>query len=147
MWWRNIIWQKKQRFLVRLLDLVSSYVVEKHNMAKKAKIFGRALTRSTEFFEFDIDGNGTVSKYEFLRGMLIKWDEVDNDRMDEIMKIFDETDKNGDGVIDRKELKEKINEDRMKIKWGNDAWKEINNEWNSIRLERKKNKDLQKKKY
>eukprot|EP01084_Bolivina_argentea_P316276 548172_1 len=124
--------------LVRLLDLVSGYMIWKQNVGKKKRNLGKLLTSHKEFFQFDIDHNGSVSKYEFLVGMLIKLDIIDMQRIDEIMLIFHETDLDGNGFVDRHELKQKIAEDHMKLKWGEDAWKEINKEWNTIKIQQNK---------
>lgn len=134
--------------LVRLFDIIGSYMIWKRNFEKKTKDLGKCLTRSSEFFEFDINDDGVVSKYEFLRGMLQKLDLVETDRIDEIMAIFNATDTNGDGVVDEQELKTKIQEDSMKLKWGEDAWKEIKREWGIIEDKQKEmkqeKKDLEK---
>eukprot|EP00483_Globobulimina_turgida_P010253 UN10272 len=109
-------------------------MIWKQNFAKTKRNLGKILTSSQEFFEFDLDHNGSVDKYEFLVGMLLKLDIVDMERIDEIMFIFHATDRDGNGVVDRRELKQKIAEDYMKLRWGQNAWKEIDREWKSIKI-------------
>lgn len=122
--------------LVRFIDVTTRYFAWKHNMNKKKRCLGKLLTSSAEFFQFDIDQDGTVSRYEFLRGMLLKLDLVEQQRIEEIMAIFLEADSNGDGWVDMQELRSKIGEDKMKLKWGKDAWKEIKSEWEQIEREK-----------
>ena len=115
--------------LVRLLDLVSSYMIWKHNVDTKTKNMMKLLTSTNEFFEFDINHDGVVSKYEFLRGMLLKLDIVENDRIDEIMAIFHATDLDGNGVVDRNEIRQKVKEDRIRAQYGKGAWTFLKHSW------------------
>merc|ERR1712129_116658 len=94
----------------------------------------RLVSSSSEFMgEFDLNGDGKVSKYEFFYGMLVQQDIVNADRINEIMAIFYNTDRNGDGHVDIDELKLKVAQDRMKLKWGPKAYEEINSEWEAIK--------------
>ena len=111
-------------------------------MSKKKKTLMRLLSSSSEFLdEFDLNGDGVVTRYEFFVGMLVQLDIVDRDRVNEIMAIFHSADKNGDGVVDAAELKLKVGEDQMKLKWGETAWTEINREWNILKSEQDKLKE------
>mmetsp|Transcript_29612 Transcript_29612/g.48223 ORF Transcript_29612/g.48223 Transcript_29612/m.48223 type:complete len:182 (-) Transcript_29612:68-613(-) len=118
--------------LVRFLDLATSFFTWRHNVEQKKKTFTKVLSSDCFFQEFDIDGDKVVTKFEFLRGMLLKLDMVDIARIDEIMQIFYETDKDGDGTINREELRLKVKENELKFKWGNNAWREINAAWKEI---------------
>merc|ERR1712087_802809 len=123
--------------LVRFIDVLMRYWAWNVNMKKKKRCLGKLLTSSSEFFEFDENQDGTVCRYEFLVGMLLKLDLVQKERIEEIMAIFEDTDRNGDGAVDRDELKLKIKEDKMKLKWGKDAWREIQSEWQKIERRQK----------
>merc|ERR1712176_770878 len=128
--------------LVRMLDVVTTYVIAKQNMKKKRANLMRLLSSSSEFLnEFDLNGDGKVSRYEFFYGMLVQQDIVNADRINEIMAIFYNTDKNGDGHVDVDELRLKVAQDRMRLKWGPKAFEEINAEWEAIKQQQEQLKE------
>jgi len=122
--------------LVRIIDVVTNFLAFRRSSAKKAQQLRKLLQSHERFFEFDVNGDGLVSRYEFLRGMLLELDLTDAEKIDEIMAIFALTDANGDGVVTIDELREKVKADRLALKWGAHASKEIQKEWDAI--ERKK---------
>eukprot|EP01084_Bolivina_argentea_P133843 236213_1 len=139
--------------LARLIELILAYMLWKRNFVTKQKALAELLTSCHSFFEFDTDDkNATITKYQFFVNMLLKLDLVEMPRINEIMSIFHKTDADGNGVVDVKELRQKVEDDLMKLKWGESAWKEIKKEWNSIqtvqekiKLDRKEIKTAQEK--
>eukprot|EP01083_Nonionella_stella_P095230 267296_1 len=123
--------------LVRLVDLFLERMLQTNATQTKKRKLNSLLTSPNEFFEFDLDGNGVIDRFEFLVGMLLKLDLVDMDRINEIMVPFHEVDADGNGMIEMTELKSKVYEARMKVEWGEDAWTEIKQSWETINQQQK----------
>lgn len=51
------------------------------------------------FAEIDVDGNGTLSKYEFVSFVLLQYGLVKKEDLDEIIAMYDKLDASGDGVV------------------------------------------------
>jgi potassium channel subfamily K len=51
------------------------------------------------FSEIDVDGNGTLSKYEFVSFVLLQYGLVKKEDLDEIIAMYDALDTSGDGVV------------------------------------------------
>ena len=65
----------------------------------------RALISEAQLLEFDTSGDGKIDKYEFLSKMLVETQEVDQSKIDEIMKKFTMLDSDNNGQITTDELK------------------------------------------
>ena len=97
-------------FGVFLMGYFGTAVFEKYGQIQdqkfKDQILARALISEAQLLEFDVDGNNKIDKYEFLSKMLIETQEIDQGKIDQIMKTFDMLDVDGNGRITTDELKE-----------------------------------------
>lgn len=57
-----------------------------------------------ELLEMDSDGDGKVSKLEYLSYMLVKLDKADQDDIDGILAQFRKLDRDGSGELDKADL-------------------------------------------
>lgn len=57
-----------------------------------------------ELLAMDSDGNGKVSKLEYLSYMLVKLNKADQDDIDGILAQFQKLDKDGSGELDKEDL-------------------------------------------
>lgn len=71
----------------------------------KDQVMSRALISEAQLYEFDIDGDGKIDKYEFLSKMLVETQEVDEGKIKEIMAKFELLDEDGSGEITVEELR------------------------------------------
>eukprot|EP01084_Bolivina_argentea_P009764 18221_1 len=111
-------------FGVSLLGRLLNFVLEYENGKflddmKRRQTFRKKMTWG-QMVEWDVDGDGTISKYEFLRGMLIKRDDTKVEFINQIMDIFNEYDADNSGEIEIDEMKvimaKKAKEMQNKIK-------------------------------
>jgi potassium channel subfamily K len=65
--------------------------------AKERKNYAR-ISYDT-FGEIDVDGNGTLSKYEFVSFVILQYGLVKKEDLDEIIKMYEQLDTSGDGVV------------------------------------------------
>lgn len=97
-------------FGVFLMGYFGSAIFEKmgeiQDQKFKDQVLRRALISEAQLLEFDVDGNGKIDKFEFLSKMLIETQEIDQSKIDQIMKTFDMLDADGSGEITTDELKE-----------------------------------------
>jgi hypothetical protein len=56
------------------------------------------------FNEIDVDGNGTLSKYEFVSFVLLQYGLVKKEDLDEIIAMYDKLDVSRDGVVTYEDL-------------------------------------------
>lgn len=56
------------------------------------------------FAQIDVDGNGTLSKYEFVSFVLLQYGLVKKEDLDEIIAMYDKLDTSGDGVVDYEDI-------------------------------------------
>eukprot|EP01084_Bolivina_argentea_P027035 50252_1 len=128
--------------IIRLLCLMSGYMIWQHNNAHSRKQLGYILASSNRF-EWDVDAfywnYGRLGAFEFLVGMLTKKD-VDIHTIDKLMTTFHENDTEGNGIISRenlraftKKIRDKLKKDKAIAKYGEDGWNELTNEWKSIK--------------
>lgn len=57
-----------------------------------------------ELLAMDSDGDGKVSKLEYLSYMLVKLNKADQDDIDGILTQFQKLDKDGSGELDKEDL-------------------------------------------
>lgn len=57
-----------------------------------------------ELLEMDSDGDGKVSKLEYLSYMLVKLNKADQDDIDGILAQFNKLDRDGSGELDKADL-------------------------------------------
>eukprot|EP01084_Bolivina_argentea_P018821 35021_1 len=81
-------------------------VIAKYKEQRSRMIIYRRVCTLHNFDEFDIDGDGVITSYEFLRTMLLKQQDTTVEVIDKIMEIFDEFDEDGSGEIEIAEIKE-----------------------------------------
>ena len=72
----------------------------------KEQVMRRALISEAQLLEFDVDKNGKIDKYEFLSKMLVETQEVEQKKIDEIMRKFRLLDTDESGAITTEELRE-----------------------------------------
>ena len=101
-------------FSVSLLGRVLGYVLDKvtqsHVERSKLKRTFRKSLSWDQMHEWDQNDDGKINQFEFLRGTLIKNGDTDIDTIEDIMNLFDQYDKDGDGQIEIEELKEKLSQ-------------------------------------
>jgi hypothetical protein len=56
------------------------------------------------FAEIDVDGNGSLSKYEFVSFVLLQYGLVKKEDLDEIIKMYEKLDVSGDGFVTYEDL-------------------------------------------
>ena len=66
----------------------------------------RALISEAQLLEFDVNADGKIDKYEFLSKMLVETQEVEQSKIDEIMRKFEMLDVDKSGEITTDELRE-----------------------------------------
>ena len=72
----------------------------------KEQVMRRALISEAQLLEFDVDKDGKIDKYEFLSKMLVETQEVEQKKIDEIMRKFRLLDIDESGAITTDELRE-----------------------------------------
>lgn len=75
--------------------------------AKQRRASSRLLSANlteNDFKILDEDGDGTVSRYEYTRMMLLKTGKCTQEDLDEIQRSFARLDRDGSGTIDRDEM-------------------------------------------
>lgn len=75
--------------------------------AKQRRASSRLLSANLTEHDFKIldqDGDGTVSRYEYMRMMLLKTGKCAQEDLDEIQRSFERLDRDGSGTIDRDEM-------------------------------------------
>lgn len=66
-----------------------------------------------ELLAMDADGDGQVSKLEYLSYMLVKMNKVEQDDIDRILTQFRKLDRDGSGVLDKNDL-ERLDQELQK---------------------------------
>eukprot|EP01084_Bolivina_argentea_P060376 110314_1 len=92
------------RLLHFLLDRITHNFVHKRNLRRAYK---KSLTFDN-LSEWDADGDGKVSNYEFLVGMLLRRNDTKLEVIQDIMALFDKYDMDQSGEIEMDELKENM---------------------------------------
>ena len=101
--------------LARVLNFGFIRLEKKFNQRKQLKAKQRIKFTWDQMCEWDINGDGKISAYEFLRAMLIREGQTDIGTIEEIMNLFDKYDVDKDGTIQIDELKKRFKENAQKI--------------------------------
>eukprot|EP00485_Elphidium_margaritaceum_P011876 CAMPEP_0202703552 /NCGR_PEP_ID=MMETSP1385-20130828/16385_1 /ASSEMBLY_ACC=CAM_ASM_000861 /TAXON_ID=933848 /ORGANISM="Elphidium margaritaceum" /LENGTH=593 /DNA_ID=CAMNT_0049361427 /DNA_START=22 /DNA_END=1803 /DNA_ORIENTATION=- len=72
----------------------------------KQQVMRRALISEAQLLEFDLNRDGKIDKYEFLSKMLVETQEVEQAKIDEIMRKFEMLDIDKSGTITTEELEQ-----------------------------------------
>ncbi len=75
-----------------IVELIANQNVVRQNISMK------------ELIDMDTDGDGEVSKVEYLSYMLMKLGKVEQEMVDEILAQFDKLDADNSGALDREDL-------------------------------------------
>ena len=87
------------------LGLIASWIIEGRSARHRKKMYGRELTQR-DLDIMDVDGDGQVTRAEFLEFMLIAMNRIDKDLMNELRDHFDRLDVDGTGTLSREDLVE-----------------------------------------
>ena len=87
------------------LSLVASWIMEGRSARHRKKLARRELTQR-DLDIMDEDGDGQVTRAEFLEFMLVAMNRVDKELIDELRDHFDRLDVDGTGTLSREDLVE-----------------------------------------
>jgi len=93
-----------------MASFVGKYIefcVERNAIKKQHNILERGI-RESDLNHMDKDGNGIVSRLEFLEFMLLTMDKVDEDDLEQIHSQFDIMDRDNSGELTRDDIVAKI---------------------------------------
>lgn len=91
--------------VVKLLSMMVEYI---RVQGRKDKV-KKAVERGFQLVEiFDEDGDGKITRYEYLKKMLVLGDYVELEEIEQLMVSFDEVDGDQNGVVDISEIKAKF---------------------------------------
>lgn len=96
----------------RWLSIAASWMLENRQSAFRRHMEGRELTYE-DLDVMDEDGDGHVTRAEFLEFMLVAMDKVDRDFIEEMRRQFSKLDSDGTGVLSKLDL---IENARRKLK-------------------------------
>merc|ERR1712048_617992 len=75
-------------------------------LLKSEDFLNNSLVTPTQLFEFDLNGDGEITKYEYLVKSLLACEFVTADKIDLIMTKFHDIDKSKDGEISIEDFKQ-----------------------------------------
>mmetsp|Transcript_31104 Transcript_31104/g.81504 ORF Transcript_31104/g.81504 Transcript_31104/m.81504 type:complete len:526 (+) Transcript_31104:129-1706(+) len=78
--------------------------VDVNRKSRRDEVLNRGLSAAL-IAELDEDGDGEVTKLEWLKGMLVALDEADGELIDIILNQFDNLDRDGSGSLDIDDIK------------------------------------------
>jgi len=90
--------------LARFASNIMEYLLAKRHEQMIEKIMRNTLITEEHIAEFDADGSGNIDKFEYLSKMLVLTNEVEKSVICNIMRRFNQIDKNGDGCISVEDL-------------------------------------------
>lgn len=98
------------------LDVVANSIIARQKQGAENYWQHKELSLK-DLRAMDSDGDGTVSKAEFLEFMLIVTDQVSKEALDNLKDHFDRLDKDGSGSLDKADLismaQSKLDSERM----------------------------------
>ena len=86
-----------------LLDVMANMIIDFRQSQGQKQLRDKELTLQ-DLKVMDFDGDGQVSKAEFLEFMLVAMDQVDQELLDNLKSHFDRLDKDRSGTLDRNDL-------------------------------------------
>ena len=86
-----------------LLDVMANMIIDFRQSQGQKQLRDKELTLQ-DLKVMDFDGDGQVSKAEFLEFMLIAMNQVDQELLDNLKSHFDRLDKDQSGTLDRNDL-------------------------------------------
>lgn len=91
-------------FLGRIVELYA----EKGLSKRQTQMLNRGLQLS-DLEDMDKDGNGVVTRIEFLEFMLLSMEKVDKDFLKRIHAQFESLDVDGSGILDKSDIVDRVN--------------------------------------
>lgn len=85
------------------LDSISNAIIESRQLQAEQQLKSKELTLN-DLKVMDADGDGTVTKAEFLEFMLVAMDQVEQDVIDHLKDRFDRLDLDKSGALDKADL-------------------------------------------
>lgn len=85
------------------LDLVANSIIA-HQRQNAENYWQHQELSLKDLRAMDRDGDGTVSKAEFLEFMLVATDQIDQETLDNLKEHFDRLDKDKSGSLDKADL-------------------------------------------
>ena len=86
-----------------LLDVVANSIIAYRQANAEEMMKTKELTLR-DLAVMDADGDGTVTRAEFLEFMLVAMNQVDQDTLDSLKEHFDRLDKDRSGTLDKRDL-------------------------------------------
>jgi potassium channel subfamily K, other eukaryote len=96
----------------RWLSMVANFIIEGRSESHRRKIQRRELTQR-DLDIMDANGDGTVTRAEFLEFMLVAMNKIDQDLVDELRDHFNRLDLNETGELSHADL---VDGERRKLK-------------------------------
>jgi EF hand len=85
------------------LELISNAIISFRRQRAQRQLRNKELTLN-DLKVMDGDGDGTVTKAEFLEFMLVAMNQVDQDLLDNLKAHFDRLDQDKSGTLDKNDL-------------------------------------------
>lgn len=98
--------------MAHVLGTVASDIIEKRRQAFQ-NYLGQVTLKVEDLHAMDMDGDGNVSKLEYVEFMLLAMKQVDRETLSELHEQFDRLDVTNDGLLNREDL-EIISKQRLK---------------------------------
>lgn len=86
-----------------LLDVVANSIIDRHQKQAQEYLKNKELTLQ-DLVAMDENGDGEVTRIEFLEFMLVAMDVVDQELLDDLRDHFKRLDIDGSGALDKKDL-------------------------------------------
>merc|ERR1719499_2014875 len=83
--------------LANFAGIVIGYMIKRQELLDSHKFLNESLVTPEQILDFDMDGDGEISKYEYLVRALITCKFVDGDKIDLIMAKFYDIDNDKSG--------------------------------------------------
>jgi hypothetical protein len=89
--------------MTQWLGLVANFIIDGRSAQFRRQLQERELTQK-DLDIMDVNGDGQVSRAEFLEFMLLAMKKIDNDLVEELRHHFDKLDADGTGELSRADL-------------------------------------------
>lgn len=124
--------------LLRGLQVYVEYVQWSLTMKKNVRSVRKIFKSANWFYQFDLNKDCRVTKFEFLRAMLIRLKYVEPSHINRIMHQFRVVDWDKNDAITKKDLRLYLREQNNIQKFGAKHYQEIKKEWIKLRNENKR---------